>query len=201
MTNVLTDDEAKQAVGKGALDSSKAELLAVFNTGVTQALEDRYGPIVYGTVTAELHSGGCGQVWLKYRPVVQVNQVVEYDGTTAGTLSAETNASKPTDAYLVNLENGKLMRRDTGGPATFPDGIDNVSVTYVAGRFAAGTIDSQFKMAASIMLKNAWSAYENSVVSQDAYDVPQARFPTFAIPKFVQEALARDQQSGSGVGD
>ena len=201
MTDVLTFDEAKQAVGKGQLDSEKSALLQTFLSGVTGVLEDRYGPIVYGTITAELHSGGRDHIYLNYRPVQSVVQVVEYDNLTAGTLAAESNISKTASDYILNAENGRLTRRNANARFCFPAGVNNVSVTYVAGRFAAGTIDPQFKMAASIMLKNAWSAYENSVLSQDGYDVPQARLPTMAVPKFMQEALARYQQSGSGVGD
>lgn len=201
MTDLLTTVEAKQAIGKGVLDQEKSALLDAFIGGVTAKIEERFGPVVYGTVTGELHCGGMGHVWLKNTPVASVVTVVEYDYTTAGTLTAESNTSKPAAGYTFNSVNGRLSRRNGNTADRFPTGNDNVYVTYVAGRCQGTLIPDKWKTAASVMLKNSWRAYELAAAQFGEFDVPQASFPTFAVPKFVDELLAGEVRRGSGTGD
>lgn len=201
-TDLLSDTEARAVISMGAADSSKADALTRAITAVSTRLAASCGTIIQGTITGELHDGGQSYVYLKASPVVSVTTVVEYDGTTAGTLTAETNSSKPDASYHVNKVNGKLYRRHTGGDVRFIYGRQNISVTYVAGRCAdTASVSPIFKEAAAITLKNWWRMYEagNAVVQQ--YDVPQASFPTFAIPKAAKELLGNEWRTGSGIGD
>lgn len=200
--DLLTAAEARNFVGLGTADTTRGSLLAQYVTGASRALAARVGTIIYGTVTGELHSGGRGYVYLDHGPVAQVVTVVEYDSTTAATLTAETNSSKPTNAYHADLASGKVTRRDDNTTALFPAGLDNVYVTYVAGRFAStATVDDRFKTACGLILKNAWRAQEYGVGQVDEFTVPQASFPRFAIPNAVKEMLAEEWRYGSGVGD
>lgn len=201
-TDILTDTEARNALGIGQTDATKSTLLDIAKTAVTQKIEARFGPVVYGTITAESHDGGGNKLYLDYRPVVQINSIVEYDGTTAATLTAESNSSKPTNAYNLNPKNGGVIRRDANSDALFPAGRDNVVVTYVAGRFATqGAITDIWKWAAVQTLKSGWRTFENAAAQLGEYEVPQASFPTFTIPKAVDELLAEERQNGSGTGD
>jgi hypothetical protein len=170
-----------------------AEHLANFVTGVSEALADRVGPIVYGTVTGELHDGGCSHVYLRQHPVQSVVQVVEYDETTAGTLTAETNAAKPEAGYLLEVESGRLFRRSGNADYPFVRGRSNVYVTYVAGRYSStAAVGERYKAAAVLMLKNAWRAFEHNVASLNEFDVPQAAYPRFTVPNAVKDLLARE---------
>lgn len=202
MTNILSDDEARVALGIGQQDASKVTLMQQANAAVTRVLEDRCGPVVYGTVTAEVHDGGGNRIYLKKRPVVEIVSVVEYDNTTAATLTAESNSSKPATGFYFNATSGALTRRDTNADVLYPVGRGNVVVTYVAGRYATqGSITDAWKTAAELTLKNAWRTWENSAAQLSEFEVPQASFPRFAVPNVVKELLGSEWQTGSGTGE
>lgn len=202
MTNILSDTEARRALGIGPTDGTKTDLMQAANLAVTRVLEDRCGPVVYGTVTAEAHDGGGNRFYLRSYPVVSIVSLVEYDNTTASTLTAESNTSKPTAAYYLNTVNGGVTRRESNGDARFPSGRGNVVCTYVAGRYATqGSIAGAWKEAAAVTLVNAWQVYQDSVQQTGEFEYPQARFPTFGVPKHARELLASEWHSGSGTGE
>jgi hypothetical protein len=199
--DVLTSDEARLALSRGPLDTDQQDLVDAMNTAVSQRLDDAVGKIVQGTISGELHNGGCQQLYLRYSPVVSVVQVVEYDGTTAGTLTAESNTSKPTSGYVINPTNGRLGRRSDNLDGRFPTGYDNVRVTYVAGRFAeTADVDEIFKQAARLTLKSWWRMYENSTATFNEFESPMAHIPTFSVPKAAKQLLARYWREGTGIG-
>ena len=200
--DVLTDTEARAYLGIGPADYRYADVLPIAVTAVSRKLDEMVGPIVAGTagtITGELHDGGMRYVWLDQSPVLSVTQVVEYDETTAGTLTAETNATKPDSAYRVELATGKVLRRSQNATVRFPDGIDNVSVSYVCGRYTStATVDDRFKFAAGVMLKSNWRMFEASVASVGEFDAPHLSFPSFAVPRAVKEWLADEWRQGRG---
>ena len=198
--DLLSDTEARQVLGMGTADASKGTALARAVSAVSNRLAEACGTIVYGTVT-DYFDGGCSRVWLR-QPVAQVNTVVEYDNTTAATLTAESNTSKPTTGYYLGTINGELVRRDGNVDSYFPRGRNNVLVTYVVGRAAnTAAVPERFKEAAAVTLKNWWRMYEAGAGRVNEYDVPQASFPTFAVPKAAKELLADEWRTGSGIGD
>lgn len=153
-TDVLTETEARAAVNA---DEGSAEL-AVLVSAVSGQLDELCGPIVQRTVTGEAHDGGA-LVRLKHAPVASVTSVVEYDGTVATTVTAETNTAKATANYVFDSRTGQVRRRSNGWDYAFPAGRGNVVVTYVAGRAATtAAVDAKFKQAASMMLRNLWVA-------------------------------------------
>ena len=199
--DLLTDSEARQILGIGAADTSKSESLARAITAVSNKLAECVGTIVAGTVT-DTFDGGCSRVWLRSPVYGTLTSVVEYDSTTAATLTAESNTSKPTNGYYCGTLNGELVRRDGNADSYFPRGRGNVLVSYTVGRCAStATVPERFKEAAGVMLKNWWRTYEAGAARVAEYDVPQASFPTFAVPKAVKELLADEWRSGSGIGD
>lgn len=202
LVDLLTDTEAKLAIGKGVLDQDKLTLLQSGITAVSLKLAECVGPVIYSTLTAELHSGGRSYVYLDKRPVQGIVQVVEYDYTTAGTLTAESNAAKPTSGYRFNATNGRVTRRSGNCNYLFPRGTDNVLITYVAGRYTqTSTVGDRYKDAARLILKNAWRAYETAAVQMGEFAVPHASFPTFITANAAKDMLADEWQSGSGVGE
>lgn len=200
-TDLLGTLEAKQYLGISASDSTKDTLVAAYTTAASVRIVNGVGPVVYGTLT-ETYSGGGTAIYLRSTPVQGVTQVVEYDETTASTLTASTNSSQPSDAYVVDLVNGKLTRRDLNATAWFPVGIDNVQVTYVAGRAAdTASVPERYKVACGLMLQSLWRSQQTSAAQVDEFDVPQSNFPRFAVPNAVKELLADEWRTGSGIGD
>lgn len=193
--DVITLTEGRAALLKENASNVDDAKLAGWITAVSKRLDRLVGPVVRRTITGEKHNGGHPEVFLRYHPNTSITSVTEYSGTTATVLTAETNASQPLDAYLVDdyeadptLLGNCLRRRSGGVDGTFPAGRKNVLVTYVPGRFAdTGTVDADFKRAADLMLINLWRSQQDSVAQVGEYDVPQNIFPTFAVPRAVRE--------------
>lgn len=197
-TDLLDEVEARQYLGIGMTDESKSALVTAYVTACSSRIVAAVGPIVYGTLT-ETHDGGGSVVFLESFPLHSVTQVVEYDGLTAGTLTAETNAAKPAAGYVANLKVGKITRRDTNSTTLFPRGVGNVSVTFVAGRCAStAAVPERYKMACGVMLQHLWRSQQSSNAVLGEYDVPQNNFPRFSVPNAVKELLADEWHSGSG---
>lgn len=160
--DVITLTEAKTATG--ITTTTWDTPLAQAVTAISRQLDTLCGPIVNRTITNETHSGGHWTIQLRHRPVASITTVTEYDGTNARTLTAETNAAKPTDAYLHDgtlgtLRSGLLRRRSNDTDEWFEPGRRNIEVTYVAGRAAnTAAVSARFKQAAVMMLRNIWTA-------------------------------------------
>lgn len=202
-TDLLTLEEAREALGIGRGDTSMDTMLGIAVEAVTTAIVDRCGPVVSSGTIVEEHNGGMPWVYLRNAPVRSITEVVEYDGTTAATLTAETNTSKPGNAYKLDAarNSGKLWRRSGGASYFYPVGLGNVVVTYTPGRCDAGTIPAVFQQAAVAVLTNWWAMYERSADTYGDFDVPRSRFPRFAFPNSAKQLLGREWRRGSGTGD
>ena len=197
--DILTLAEAKQACGIGTADTDRDDMLASWITAVSTKLDRAVGNVIYGTVVAEPHDGGAGCVFLDCTPVASISQVVEYDGTVAGTLTAQSNSSQTTGQYTFDPVSGRVDRRDSNTAGRFPDGTGNVVVSYVAGRFAAGTItDDRYPAAARLMIENAWRQYAPTIAAIGEFDAPAQAWPRFIVPNAVKELLADEWRQGAG---
>lgn len=152
------NDEVSATAATGGVDRD-AEL-AQWITAVSRRIDDRCGPVVQRTVTDEAHDGGRHAIWLANAPIASITSLVEYDGTTATTLTAETNAAKPDDGYLLDgfgRYDRQVRRRSGNSDANFPAGRRNVVATYSAGRYAStAAVDEKFKLAAGSILRRLW---------------------------------------------
>lgn len=188
-TDILTAAEARAAINLDVTDTSMDTDLAVFNSAVSVRLDALCGPIVARTVTSEKHSGGNSYIGLKKSPVLSVTTVTEYVNTTSTTLTAETNASKPTAGYIFDDYTGFIFRRTANTDTTFASGRNNIEVTYSAGRYATtATVAAHFKLAAQIMLAHVWRV-ERGGGNQTYGDVAIIG-SSFAVPNRVLEILA-----------
>jgi len=194
--DVLTEQEARDAVGSGGTPKPTDDLLARLNTAVARRLDRLVGAIVQRTVTAEIQNGCARAIWLKQSPASAIATVTEYNASTSRTLTAQTlGSAAPANGYFAELHSnnpsllsGRLIRRTNGYDDTF---WPHVSVTYTAGRYATtAAVDELFKSAATLMLKNLWRSATPTVGRVDEFDVPYANFPTFAVPRAVLEMLA-----------
>lgn len=194
--DVLSEQEARDAVGGNSAPKPTDDLLSRMNTAIARRLDRLCGAVVQRTVTAEIQKGCACAVWLKQAPAASITSVTEYNASTSRVLTAQTlGSAAPASGYFAELNSnnpsllsGRLLRRTNGYDDVF---WPWVSVTYVAGRFAStSAVDDIFKTAASLMLKNLWRAATPTVGRQDEFDVPYANFPTFTVPKAVLEMLS-----------
>jgi hypothetical protein len=193
----LTLAEAKQALNIDAAVTTFDAEVASYVTAVSQRLDELTGAMVYRTITDETHHGGLASVTLNYRPVVSISAISEYAYTTQTTLTAETNATKPTSGYLLDANWGVLYRRSGGGDSLFPTGMGNVVVTYVAGRYATtALVDPKYKQAAATFLAHLWRLEQGSgsATFGGVSETTSGLSPGFgfAIPNRVMELVAED---------
>lgn len=201
--DVLTYDEAAAPLKIGVEDISNSARLQQAITAVSRAMDDRFGPIVKRTITAEEHHDVYrSQFWTRFRPIYSTPAVTltEYDTSgTAQVISPEDHDTKPSYGYRLERHeglgggySGRIWRRSSGTPACF---ADTVVVTYDAGRYSStATVDPVLKEAASVTLINWWQ----QVLTQQPQtgvelDLPGYRFPSFAIPKAALDIVPRTE--------
>jgi hypothetical protein len=175
--DILTLVEAKAALRQGDATANDTEI-ELLVTATSTVIDRGVGPVVRRTVNAETHDGEGHMTQLREWPVTTVTTVTE-DGITL-----------PTTAYHVDLEKGQVWRRLSDWDYPWEIGRDNISVTYVAGRFATtASITPFYKAGARLLLRHLWRSEQwNAMgIGPQEYDVPQVAFPTFAIPKAVAD--------------
>lgn len=183
-SDLLTLAEARDAVNLTGNDHDTE--LAVYVTAVSQRIDSLCGPVVNRTVTDELHDGGRARIFPRYTPVSSVTSITEYVSTTGTALTAETNATKPASGYLLDHTGtlSYIWRRSGGADRAFADGRRNVSITYVAGRYAStATVEERFKTAAAGVLRRIWKR-EQSAWAQAANFFPDTENPAPSLRFF-----------------
>lgn len=202
--DVLTLAEGRLAVNAKADSTQHDETLRRHITAISRLLDDRCGPIVQRTITAELHRGGRCEVFLKRWPVVSVSLVRQASGGTITTVSAVAFGGTG-DGYRVDLALGQLTRLGGGYSSAWPAGDSAVEVTYVAGRHATtSVVDARFKDAASAILRRLWKREagawaQSSTIFEDADLTAGSGFFRVAAP-IINEMLGADQQTQNLLG-
>lgn len=206
--DLLTLDEAKDALRIDVADDRSDTLLASVITSVSRRLDTYIGPTVVRSVSGEVHSGGHPRIELRYGPVQTVGSVREFQSTNLVTLSENSATSEPTDGWFgeryapdPTLYSGVIVRTYSGFPGRFWSGEGNVTCTYTAGRSTStATVDVRIKEGAKLTVRNWWRQYEQSVAGFGEFDVPQVNFPTFALPRACCELLHDLYQPEVGFG-
>lgn len=207
--DLLTLAEGKEAVNLPASTSSQDDRLAQYITGISRRVDNLCGNVVQRTVTGEKHDGGGRVRILLFEHYAQaISSFVEYSNITETTLTAETNASKPANSYLlVNEEPYSFVyRRSSNSDKVFPKGRQNLVVTYLSGRAAdTASVSEDFKLAAASVLRRVFKR-ESSSWSQTPQFFPDTENPspqlTFfkAVDPMLRELLASELLPPVGVG-
>lgn len=200
--DVLTLEEAKQALNIGASVTKHDAELPTYITAVTQRLDLLIGPVVQRPVTDETQDGGSWSVFCDYYPVTSITSVTEYDETTPTVLTRETPLSAPDDGYLVEpyhpiraLLSGRIRRRREGKNVRFAKGDRNIVVSYVAGRTSdTALVPERYKLAAKLMLANFWRSQQDATGGVNEFDLPQSNFPRFAVPLAARQMMQGEVQ-------
>lgn len=196
-----TLDVVTLAEAEADLGDQDDTLLAAYITSVSRLLDKVCGPIVQRTVTSEVHDGGMGTIRLDEWPVASVTTLTEYQGTTAVTLTAEAVTTSPGNGYIAELGTGTIYRRSGKLDWTFYPGRANVVCTYVAGRYAStAAVDSRFKRAALITLRNLWQKEQGMGTVTFGPDGQPVVGATFALPN-AAAAFIREDIRVSGHAD
>lgn len=198
--DILTFGEAKDALQQDRAGSTvNDDQLRQWVTGVSRRIDELCGPVVVRTITDELHDGGTSCIEPRKTPVSSITSLVEYDGTAATTLTAETNSSKPATGYLLDEDGGHyciVWRRGSGSDSTFAPGRRNVVLTYEAGRYDdTEAVDARFKMAAGAALRRLWHREAGAWArGGDPFGAPGTAGTGFfrAIDPVVMELLPED---------
>jgi hypothetical protein len=148
--DLLDIDDALDAVNLRS-DSQNTSKVASMVTGISQHIDKLCGPVVQRSVT-ETYAGNRGSLLLRTTPAASITEVTETTGTTPEVLVAD-------DYLLESIGHlAYLHRRTSGYETVWADGpFQNVSVTYVAGRFAStATVDEYWKAGARSILVQRW---------------------------------------------
>lgn len=151
-TDLITLDEAHDAINMVGSGANHAPELAMWVTAVSERIDDLCGPVVIRTVTDEIHyANGQQVIFPTLAPVASITTVTEYRSGSPTVLTAEDFDSAGT--YL--LQNGFLYRRSSWSTAPF---LGVVKITYEAGRYAStDEVGAKFKLAAGAILRRLWA--------------------------------------------
>lgn len=171
--------------------------LAGFIAAATAVVVDMVGPVAATQVTG-LYDGGASTIVLRHAPIVSVDTVVEYRGSSSVPLTAQPLSGGVFDGYgyTVNLSAGLLHRQSGGYPARFASGLQNVSVTYTCGR---ATVPANIRMAVLDLIRVNWRPQRSggpSLLNPGNNDNPDlgAMPQGFYIPETVRQMLAPDMR-------
>ena len=195
--DVLTQAEARTAVGYKGHDTD--DVLAMSVAAVSSVLDQRCGPVVQRTVTAEIiETRYRPRIEVGYGPVTSWTSVEEADGAAVRSLSfagfGETGDVRALPWRTTSAPfSGVLERVDA---LWWP----RVRVTYVAGRYAdTASVDPMFKRASILMLKNVWGDMQDGIVQVGEFTMPASRWPSHGWPNAVRDML-RDELLLPGIG-
>lgn len=179
--DLLTLTEAKAVLNPRT--TAKDSRIEMKITAASRILDGLCGPIVYRTVTDELHQSPSGHLWLHQTPVVSITNVKEWASGTATALTAETNEA--AGGYRFDARLGSIARRASWYDTSWSS--DYVTVTYVAGRYAdTASVDELFKEACAEIIRVAFKREQGA--GTDTYgDIPDL---PLGIPNGVRRDLA-----------
>lgn len=184
--SIASLSEAREYLNFGADTTHDAELQR-FIDAADPVVEDIVGPVNSVQVT-EWYDGGAPYIVLRHNPVISVDTVTEYSGTTAHALTvAATPADTGTYTYTFDPD-GILYRSTTGGLSYFFYGADNIKVVYTVGR---SPVPANIKLAALELIRHLYQSTQQSgrpAFGGATEDQPWAP-AGFAVPTRVIELL------------
>lgn len=141
---VLAD--VKKHLNIAATDTSQDAELNGFIDAATAYILNMTGPI-NATSFTEVHSGNGATIVLRNVPVISVQSLTEYVGPT-GYVLTQSELGGASTAYGFSIDNprdGVITRRYSGGiVGPFAGGVNNIVITYTAGR---GYVPGDVRMA------------------------------------------------------
>lgn len=195
--DIVTAEDAATFMRLNAADSQDS-LVQTCVSAATPLIEAIVGPQTVNTYS-EFYDGGRPFIRTTHQPLVRVDSVSEFIGTTVYPLTEQPLGSQ-TDAwgFTVNLLTGVIERRTFGGgPAPFMPGESNIAVTYEAGVESPAP---NVTLATLALVKHLYKATLPKLRSRGGdYDDGSSIIPVgYAVPNFVLELLQADNL-GPGI--
>jgi hypothetical protein len=162
---------AKNHLNKKLDDTTDDDEILDWIDALTIAIEKEAGPVVPRPYV-ETFDGGRRRLFLTYTPVASITEVREVWGDAdVRILTPETSGGPFGDNdYYVDLDTGEIERRNGGYPQSFPFGMNNVRVSYRAGRVP---IPANLRIATLELLAHHWRASQMSIgATRPRSDVP-----------------------------
>jgi hypothetical protein len=188
-TDILTEDEALEAINMVGSGGSHAIELAMWVSAISEAIDAACGPVVVRTITDEIQYPNGGTFATSHTPLYSVSSLTEYVSGTGTVLTAEDHDTVGTYRIVGSGHDTVIERRSGWGGYAYT-GL--VKITYVAGRYAnTEAVGAKFKLAAASILRRLWTR-EASAWSRggDVFGVePQVGFFKVADP-MIKEFLA-----------
>lgn len=167
--------EAKAHLRKPATASDDDDDLMGFIRAATGVVEQYVGSVVRRTWVETFDGGGHSRLLLAHPPALSVTSVVE-DGATLAAAD-----------YKLHPASGVLTRVAGSWDLPWRPGIQNVVVTYAAGRTA---VEASWRLAALIIVKHMWETQRAAApgpLTQGNEDF-DPRY-TYSIPRRALELL------------
>jgi hypothetical protein len=188
-TSLITVATARQWLRLKGSDTVDDGMLAMIVATATSSIEDITGPMLPRSYT-ETYDGGENYILPDHQPLLSVQSVTEFYGTTTWLLT-EQPLGLQTSAYgfTVDYDLGAIMRRTYGGgAAVFNQGEDNIRVSYTAGR---RQVPEAVQLATAALTKHIYDTTLPTAGGRgrgDEYSQPDMAIG-FAVPNFVMELL------------
>lgn len=194
-TDILTPQEARAAANVNS--DPLADELAIFVSGLSEAIDDACGPIVQREMTERFDHPCRGPLLLSRTPVLEVVSVTEVNGPTSTALLPEQPGEDPpvypSSSWRLhaNRHHAELYHR-SGGYDAWWTGYP-VEVTTISGRCdSTATAPRRFKDTALQILAIEWPLYAARWArSQDFTDDIEAP-GGFDRDAFIRSKLVRD---------
>jgi len=181
-------------------DTSQNSEIQGFIDSITRVVETIVGP-VNSTPYVEWHDGGSDTIVLKHVPVVSIDAITEYAGTSPTSLAGEALDASPATfsaaGYQFNPETGVVYRTNMGAPYRFPAGRRNVKVSYHAGR---SEVPANVREAALELIRLHWRPQRSGGPStlpggdrSDEGDLQGQTILGFLVPGKVLDTLIPDR--------
>jgi uncharacterized phiE125 gp8 family phage protein len=161
------------------LNPDRDELLRDYLDAATELCEDHTSRTYRRQTVVEAYSGGGCGLLLRSLPAQSITAVVE------------SGISLTASDYTLAPATGILYRGTTAGGRTWRDGIENITVTYVAG---ATSVKAKVRLAVLELVRHLWdpqrggAGLPRQAGAGDQWDPREG----YAIPARVEELLDSD---------
>lgn len=180
--------ETKDYLNIPTADTSHNDEMQRFIEAADPVIEDIVGPVTPATFD-ELYDGGRSWIVFRHNPVISIEAVTEYAGTSPTTLTSAATPDLITSSSYVFDPDGILYRVTAAGSSHFSAGANNIRVQYTAGR---AVVPPNIKLGALELIRHLYQSTQQGgrpQFSGAAEDLPWAP-AGFAVPTRVIELLA-----------